>query len=105
MLFNNCGKEFIREDHLKKHRLTHLGIEKFVCDWNESGLSFTRNQNLKRHKSNHLNEKKYKCDFYEFHMKFNQKVNLIHAFILMKNHIFVISNNAIQRSSPQSVSG
>ena len=81
---DECGKLFVRRDHLKRHMLKLHGDvyhrktssfasisrtkldnkeEEFYC--NECGKNFTRKDHLKRHKLTHSGEKPFSCEYCE----------------------------------------
>ena len=46
-----CGKQFSRDSHLTRHRITHSGEKSFACE--VCSKTFTLRENMKRHMKTH----------------------------------------------------
>lgn len=55
---NECDRGFPTEEHLNKHKATHVG---FFCDI--CGYRFTQYGNMKNHRLRHMGVKSFKCDY------------------------------------------
>src|SRR5690242_3880841 len=59
--YENCSKSFTRKDHLKRHKLTHLGEKAFHCSYPNCTTSFYTKYHLKRHLITHEKPQPYSC--------------------------------------------
>lgn len=59
-----CNKEFASSSNLKRHKLIHLNIKPFRCDFLNCNRSFNQKVNLQQHKKCHsiYRTKDYSCD-------------------------------------------
>ncbi|KAJ8984888.1 hypothetical protein NQ317_002728 [Molorchus minor] len=57
---DTCGKKFARQDGLKRHSKTHLGIKPFECGM--CGKTFVEKATLNRHYLTHTGEKPFECN-------------------------------------------
>uniref|UniRef100_A0A3B4BDQ2 C2H2-type domain-containing protein n=1 Tax=Periophthalmus magnuspinnatus TaxID=409849 RepID=A0A3B4BDQ2_9GOBI len=57
-----CGKRFLRKDHLQGHMIIHTGERPHKCSFCEK--TFIRQNHLKTHLRNHTGERPYSCPFF-----------------------------------------
>uniref|UniRef100_T1JP83 C2H2-type domain-containing protein n=1 Tax=Strigamia maritima TaxID=126957 RepID=T1JP83_STRMM len=60
-LFENCGRLYTTQHHLKVHERSHTGDRPFKCDAIGCGKAFATGYGLKSHTRVHTGEKPYKC--------------------------------------------
>ena len=53
----DCGVLFLKPAHVRRHQLTHRDIRKFQCLEKGCGKWFSRQEHLLRHKQSHMNTK------------------------------------------------
>ena len=96
---NECNKKFKQKSGLNKHKLIHLNIKQFICDFNECNKKFKQKSGLNIHKiCVHLNEKQFKfyfnifISFCEYFWNGSEKWNKIekNANICQNNEDFEI---------------
>ena len=46
---------------LNRHKLSHNGVKKYVCNWTQCHKKYSTSHNLKLHLMAHRNEKPYVC--------------------------------------------
>lgn len=68
----DCGKEFGRSFHLKRHRIIHTGQKPYKCQ--PCGKTFHDISHLRAHSFVHSGAKQFKCD--DCGKEFNRKDNL-----------------------------
>lgn len=56
-----CGKRFLRKDHLQGHMIIHTGERPHKCSYCDK--TFIRQNHLKTHLRNHTGERPYSCPF------------------------------------------
>ncbi|KAI4150408.1 MAG: hypothetical protein LQ340_004099 [Diploschistes diacapsis] len=57
-----CGKDFLRDSHLKRHVLSaHTDQRDYICTFEDCDKGFATAQRLKRHLSLHEGREKYRC--------------------------------------------
>jgi zinc finger protein BrlA len=73
--FQNCGKKFQRQEHLKRHEKTHTNTENFVCEF--CPKRFGRSDNLKSHIALHAdpNKKSARTKYFPEAMAFYERLN------------------------------
>eukprot|EP01084_Bolivina_argentea_P039876 73684_1 len=81
--FNNrCNKSYKREDHLKRHLLTHKNEKLFKCNYTNCNLKFNQNYHLRRHIKCVHGPPQYKCNYcnnkFQKKRKLNKHMALIH---------------------------
>lgn len=69
-----CGKKFLDNSKLKRHRLVHSGEKPYRCHiWDKK---FSLDFNLRTHIRTHTGEKPYICDYMNWGKRFTQSSNL-----------------------------
>lgn len=56
-----CGKAFMVACYLTKHLRTHSDERPFKCDFDDCTLAFARKDKLQRHRNTHVGERKHVC--------------------------------------------
>lgn len=65
-LHPGCGKNFLRNTHLKRHiKSAHSNIRDYTCSWAGCEKSFSTGTRLRRHEEAHLGREKYQCTGYD----------------------------------------
>ncbi|KAI5795785.1 hypothetical protein EDC01DRAFT_593518, partial [Geopyxis carbonaria] len=49
----SCLRRFKRQEHLRRHSLTHTGERRFFCTAPKCGKKFSRSDNLTQHLKTH----------------------------------------------------
>lgn len=93
--FENCGKRFTTQGHLKDHIRRHNNERPFKCEI--CGSAFLRASTLKIHNRRHTGERPYKCPYEGCGKGFSESGNLkthmkIHVFFEMVYSIRNVQN-------------
>lgn len=80
---NDCGKLFLENSKLKRHKLVHTGEQPYSCQY--CNKKFALSYNLKTHLRIHTGDKPFVCNYEGCSKKFSQSTNLKYHLLAHEN--------------------